>query len=415
MRRPLLALCIFGASSAILAQEDFYLQRLADGRRFFEAKDYPQAAINFRIAGFGLMKSPARYEEVLVWLALSDQAAGRTDALKETLLRVLFVEDRFPGSYDAAALRSEQRQAFETMLLVSLPAESLRGASRFARLIRTEEQKIEDLAPAARHRAYEKRAKEEPAEGKWDLENARLYLREGQAKQAEKFVRRALAAGSKDDRAVVVRASALARLSRCPDAVSAFEGLSRERWETDPEARADYGMCLARVGRSGEAVQLLTALPEEIASRPPVARALAEARAKVSKTSPKTASDTNSVESLLSRARERLDARDLGGTEKALQEALEIAPSNRNVLLRLGELRYLQSAWKSGAVLLADLEPFRNDEAAFQFYYAVCLYNLGRKAEAKTALLEALPRLPSTPTLEKYSKLILAGERKRSE
>ncbi len=409
IRRLLLAVSIFGASFAVVAEEDFYLQRLADGKQFFGTKDYPQAAINFRIAGFGLMKSPARYEEALVWLALSDQAAGRADRLRETLLRVLFVEGRFPGSYDAAPLPSEQRRAFETALLATLAPESLSAESRFARLIKTEEQKIEELAPAARHQAYEKKAKEDAAEGKWDLENARLYLREGQAKQAEKFARRALAAGSKNDTAVVVRASALARLSRCPDAVSAFEGLSRERWETDPEARADYGVCLARVGRRSEAVTILSALPEEIATRPPVMQALAEARAEPSKPIAKSDSDPKKVESLLSRARERLDARDLGGAQAALRGALKIAPTNREALLRLGEVDYSRGAWKAGAALLADLEPFRKDETVFQFYFAVCLYNSGRESEAKAALLKALPRLSPSEVVENYRKLILGA------
>ena len=397
------------------ADDDFYVQRLREARRFVEARDYREAIDSFRIAAFGMMNEPPRYEQALAGLVLAEESAGRPDQAKETLQRIVQVETRFPGSFDAAVLSPGDRKSVEQLLVGAISQDVLRGAGRFSRLVKSEEEKLAELPSAERHRAYERRAREKPDAGAWDLANARLFLEEGSARQAAKFAERALEAGPASDEARLLHARALAALSRWKEALAEFERVPAASRDPDGNARAEYGVCLYHVGKAEEARAALAGLPPEVAARPAVAAALKDLEAKAprkngTESEPvRAAAESAAAPSLVANAREALARHDLAAAETDLAAALKSEPGNRAARLLFGELQYLRSNWSAGAATFQKLEPFDPAEAKLEFYQAVCLYNIGRFAEARAALKRALPGISSSPTVEKYKHVILEG------
>jgi hypothetical protein len=272
-RRILLAALAAAIAIPAAAADDFSRQRLEEAERFVEVGDYRGAMDSFRIAAFGLMNDPPQYERALVGLALAEKAAEAPDQVKETLQKIVRVETRFPGAFDSAALSPADRKAAEGLLLATLPPEALLAAGRLGRLVPSEEEKLTRLPSRERHRAYEERASAHN-ESKWDIANSRLYLEEGNARLAAKYAQFALLASPGSDGVRLVYARALAALSRWNDALAEFERVPPAELDAYPEAKGDYAICLYRVGRTGEARTVLSALPAEVASRPAVARVM---------------------------------------------------------------------------------------------------------------------------------------------
>lgn len=414
---PLAVAVVVVVALPAAADDDFYVQRLREARQFVEARDYREAIDSFRIAAFGMMNEPARYEQALAGLVLAEESAGRPDQAKETLRRIVQVEAKFPGSFEAAEVSAGDRKAVVDLLVRNIAPDTLQSAGGFARLVKTEEEKIAELPPTERHRAYENRARKSPDNGVWDLANARLYLEEGNARLAAKFSERALSEGSRSDEARLLQARALAALSRWKEALAEFEGVPAARRNSDGNARADYGICLFHSGKAEEARAALSGLPLEVASRSAVAAVLKDLEAKAP---PKTTAALPPARPvagdppagpLVAKAREALARHDLATAETDLAAALKPDTGNREARLLLGELQYLQWNWSAGSATFQKLEPFGPAEAEFEFYEAVCLYNIGRVTEAQAALRRALPGISSSPTVEKYKHRILSGEK----
>ena len=138
MKRPLGVLLLLAtvawAAGPALAADDFYQQRLEEGRIAFQAGSSAEAVDLLRIACFGLMDQPPLLSEGLVWLELAQRKLDRGADADATLRRFLDVEKRF-GAYASASLPPERRKEFERTLLARVPPEAIRAVPTLAPLL----------------------------------------------------------------------------------------------------------------------------------------------------------------------------------------------------------------------------------------------------------------------------------------
>src|SRR5215471_2224513 len=114
-------------AAAGLAQSEFGMARLAEGKEAFIQKRYSEAVEDFRVAGFALLDHPPRLLECLVRRAVAQSAGGYSDEdRKASVSRFLETERRFP-LYRELDLEPEIRRTFETILRRDVPPEVLAG------------------------------------------------------------------------------------------------------------------------------------------------------------------------------------------------------------------------------------------------------------------------------------------------
>jgi tetratricopeptide (TPR) repeat protein len=90
-----------------------------------------------------------------------------------------------------------------------------------------------------------------------------------------------------------------------------------------------------------------------------------------------------------------------------LKDALQAAPTDREVRKALLEVSVMSRDWKLGAEQLPALDPMADSEAPFMFYAAVCLFETGDIQKSRDYLKRARPRITSSPFVDYYSKKIL--------
>jgi hypothetical protein len=105
--------------------DDFYLARLAAGRAEAAAGRHLEATDELRIAVFGFLDQPALLLEGLGRLALSQVAAGRSEAADETLRRLVEVASRF-DAWEATELELASRSEVAALVARRLGPEAVR-------------------------------------------------------------------------------------------------------------------------------------------------------------------------------------------------------------------------------------------------------------------------------------------------
>jgi hypothetical protein len=124
----LAALLLAGASEAA---DDFTNARLSAGMEAYRSRRYAEASDQLRVACFGLLDKPEALTEALVWLAIAQEAAGRTADVTVTVNRFLEVERRF-SAYARLRLEPATRAAFEGILRARATPEALASVPAFA-------------------------------------------------------------------------------------------------------------------------------------------------------------------------------------------------------------------------------------------------------------------------------------------
>ncbi|MCL4806473.1 MAG: hypothetical protein KJ062_01550 [Thermoanaerobaculia bacterium] len=276
MRKALVS--IFLAAAALLAPaagaaDDFYVSRLQEGRVALQTGRTAEAADLLRIACFGLLDNPPLLSEGIVWLGLAQERQGRTADVDATLRRFLEAEKRF-GGYDRIVLPADARKEFDGILSRRLPQEVLLSMPSLVRLVETEEQKLARMPPAERARALAAKAKAEPENARWPLEQARLALGQGQAKDAVRFAGQAVALDPSSVEALQLRARALTARRNYPEALADLAALPPGTVDSDPALRADLFVGLAAGKRWDEAREAARGLPEGQLARADVTAAL---------------------------------------------------------------------------------------------------------------------------------------------
>jgi TonB family protein len=102
------------------AGQDFSQTRLRQGKDAYRARRFLEAVDQFRIAAFGFLDRPPALCESLVYLSLSEEAAGRHAEAQATLRRLMELERRMPACGDAN-LDPDARGEFETRFRSRLP------------------------------------------------------------------------------------------------------------------------------------------------------------------------------------------------------------------------------------------------------------------------------------------------------
>ncbi|MEO8429914.1 MAG: energy transducer TonB [Acidobacteriota bacterium] len=112
VRRILLALLLAALARGSAAQ-DFAEARLREGRDAYRAHRPVEARDPLRIAAFGLLDQPRQLCEALVYLALSEEAAGHHPEAQTVLEKLTDAERRFPACAEAS-LDNASRADFQS-------------------------------------------------------------------------------------------------------------------------------------------------------------------------------------------------------------------------------------------------------------------------------------------------------------
>jgi tetratricopeptide (TPR) repeat protein len=447
MRRTTIALLL--AASALLAPaagaaDDFYVSRLQEGRVAFQTGRTAEAADLLRIACFGLMDNPPLYSEGIVWLGLAQERQGRTADVDATLRRFLEAEKRF-GGYNRIVLPADVRKEFDGVLVRRLPQEVLLSLPSLVRLVETEEQKLAKMPPAERARALAAKAKTEPGNVKWPLEQARLALGLGQARDAVRFAGQALALDPASVEALQLRARALTARRDYPAALADLAALPPGTVDSDPALRADLFVGLAAGRRWDEARAAARGLPEEQLARADVTAALGKMPreevaavpeapagaaapgaagagtpavaavpagpvapvAPVAPGSAPAAPQGPTVEEVRATVRELLAAGKAEAARNVAAGAVAARPDDRDLRRLHLEAACMAKDWKQVAAEAQALVPFRAGEEPSMFYAAVGFYETGRKDEARPLMERARPAIAATPFVNYYAERIL--------
>jgi tetratricopeptide (TPR) repeat protein len=199
---------VAAAMVAILALpargDEFYETRLREGEEALASKRNLVAVERLRIAVFGLLDKPVLLSEGFAMLSLAQRATGKEAALDVTLARFLELEKSF-AVWGQAAVKPELRKEFVALLVKKIPPENLKGIPSLSGLVETEEQKILKLAPSARGKVLESKAKAEPKDPRWPLFLARDAEKSGDRKAASIWAKKVLAIDPKHGEAAAIR------------------------------------------------------------------------------------------------------------------------------------------------------------------------------------------------------------------
>jgi TonB family protein len=118
-------------STSPLRAQDFYEIRLHAGEDNLRANRALAAAIQLRIAAFGLLDRPVLLSEALACLALAQERAGHAPEADAALIRFADVERRF-APYEKSALSPDLKAEFESLARRRLPASTLASLPAFS-------------------------------------------------------------------------------------------------------------------------------------------------------------------------------------------------------------------------------------------------------------------------------------------
>jgi tetratricopeptide (TPR) repeat protein len=132
MKRHLIAVLVLllAVPAARAATDPFYQNLLRDGQHALDRKDFHEAALDLRLACFGMLDEPRALTDCLARLALAQDGAGEVDGFRTTFQRLSELEDRFKA-YSQSDLPAELRAALEARLAARLPAATLDAAPAF--------------------------------------------------------------------------------------------------------------------------------------------------------------------------------------------------------------------------------------------------------------------------------------------
>lgn len=411
----------------------FYAQLLEEGIYTYHRGEPAAAAEDLRLAVFGLLEEPALLAEGLTYLALAQQEAGENEAARETLGRLVAVEDRF-GTWSGLELSPVVRRQAEELLMQALPEEVLTSTAGFRPLAdESFLRRVAELPPADRLTALAQQMERRPGEPRWAMALARAELETGDTGDAARLASGVLADGREAARshhpgAHCVLGLAAARNGDCPTVAEHLDACPRSRQET--AVAAELLACQVELERWAEARRLLADLPAEVASQRPVARLARrvgapeppqpEPDAEAVPVGGASAADTvggddggkelpAAAAGRLEEARRLLDqARRAGDLAEPLRIAREVAdahPASTVAQHLAGEIAYRASRWEVAARYYArGGEPARSEQ---RFYMAVALFESGDREGAAAVLRRALPDLPRTPFVTSYAERIL--------
>lgn len=136
IRITTLVVVLIGTAAPVTAatQSEFYAGLLRRGVASYEAKRFPDAARQLRIAAFGLVDTIDQYQLAQIYLTLTHDKLGEADRAREAARRVVIAE-RVERKYAAVPVPPAVRSAFEALagrLLTPTEVATLRGGGTSA-------------------------------------------------------------------------------------------------------------------------------------------------------------------------------------------------------------------------------------------------------------------------------------------
>jgi tetratricopeptide (TPR) repeat protein len=432
---------------------DFNDARLQSGRAMYDLQRYLEAIDQFRVAAFGYLDRPPQLSEALARLVLAQNAAGRTDDARASILRYLDLQRRFP-SYPPR-LEPEKQEEFRAILLKQVPENTLAGIPALSGLVETEEQKVAKLSPSQRRSVLEGSARRDPQNVAWPIALARDDMQKSDYKGAEKWAQKALAIDGTNPDARILSARARILRGELSQGCSDLSAVPAAWFEQRPELYADVFVCHVEMNDPAGAEAAAAMIPSNLASRPDVVRAQQKLR---TQTTPKQAATTSTASpaapsassstiaatashaprsaaspaaqstsaqrppapaptpdaaasaarsrEILVQSRRLVVAGRAVDAQQLLSGALQTDPGNRELRLALLEAACLSRAYNEAAYQVPLVSPFGENEAPSMFYAAVVLYETGKTDEARGLMKRAVPRV-SGPLVDEYSRKIL--------
>lgn len=434
----LIAMVIMTLAVPLLHAEDFYEQQLRLGADAFRAKRVTQALDEFRIANFGLLDRPALLAEGLARLSLAQLAAGRPDKVVDTLNRFVDVEEQFKV-YKAVRLEEALKGDFERLLLKTVAPERLAAVPSLAALSPSKSQQLAQLSPRDRRKALEAEARKAPTDASYPLAIARDAASQKIWADVARYASRTLDLDKGNSEALSLRAKARFERREYAKANADFAALPADYWTAHPEMIGDRFVAMVEAGSTVVAASLQNQLTPDTMARPDVARAIKklpppmsskadisepvapsvpavvpvsrpavpETSATISAAEPvSSGSFTSTPSDTVLQSRQLINDGKAGAAQKMLYSAIKKNPNRRDLRLGFLEASSLTSDWRSAAAQVPLLEPFRAGEEPYMFYAAVVLFETGNEGAARAYLDRSLPKLASSPFVQRYSRKI---------
>ncbi len=463
-----LGLLVLAPAEPLAAADPFYESLATRGARELARGNPAEAARLLRLACFGMLEEPVELAGCLVDLAESQAAAGDEQALRQTLDRVLEIEDRF-ATLDR--LPQDDQETFAELASDRLPAAVLRAYPGLATLVPEAPAPVIRMPPKQARRALERALRANPGNTEAMYRLAVLERGRGKRGRAIELLERLLAAEPEHGPGRCLRADLGIEERSCQPAVATFATCTELGRRT--EDRIFLLECLAGAERWNEADHLWTRLTSVERQLPRAARVHQELEAHsprqaaaqpgpgtepeaepangdpapgtegpVDAAAPNASADAETIQpgpdptggAATEAPADPDDAprdlpSDLDGRLAAIREALENAttpadladpgsevsrladayPRATEAQLLAGEAAYLGADWGSAAAYFRRAGELPTDRPLLLFYIAVSLYESGDREAAEPVLQLALPHLSRNSFVDRYIGRILGG------
>lgn len=416
---------------------DFHQTELARGKQMLAENRYVDAATSLRIAAFGLLDRPPVLIDALANLFVAYHRGGRDDQARQTLERMVLVEERF-NVWRSAALSPDVRTFVRERAAVILGPARADAVQLFAenapvRAAPTAPRvNVSQLRGEERTAALEAAASSDPKNIVYPLMLISEAASRGDHRAVVRWGTTALEINPDDPDARLYRARGHVALGECEPALDDFDRAGLDVAAKAPGAAAEWFLCLVRLGRAEEARALALRLDDASRNRRDVAAAIARLapvappagapqaavqspasppRERSAAAAPPPSAPSADSAAALAAAREDVAAGRFAAAERRLYEAVQADRSNRALRLALLEAAVLAKDFSTGWAQVPLTSPYAEGEESSAFYAAVAAWESGRLDDAKRYLAQTRGRVRSRPWVDYYVTRIESGRR----
>ncbi len=439
-----------GWSPAAQAVDPFYERLKEDGIQAYNRGDYAAAAVDLRLACFGMLEEPPALAHCLVLLALSQAETGDDGTLGHTFDRISDLERDFEA-FSQLDLDPDRRRSLEKHLKRAIPYDKLRRLPPFHDIARQQlEEQIDSMPDDEKRSELKQRIESEPEYSTWRLLLAELDYEDGDFAAAQAAAEAVLLREPGRQDALCLRGKTSAKSGSCDQALidlghcleSEPQGdlnltriqchISLGDWDTaefvlgelsGSDVRPATLRQLTREikrGRkattaTGDAAALAEPSPRPIVEEATLEEPLAAASAEPTETAglePGEAlelDEPKAARAEIERLVELLQTGTRDDLEAVQSEAHRLAddnPQQIEVQLLAAEIAYRLSRWDAAITYFDRAGVFESGRPEHQFYLAVSLYESGDRATAQEMLRICLPQLEQTEFVRVYSQRI---------
>jgi tetratricopeptide (TPR) repeat protein len=226
--------------------DPFYDRLYREGLNARVAGEYVLAAKKLRLACFGMLDDPPSLAACVGQLALVEAARGESQALRETIDRLLELERLHQALTKASAaggLSASDREAIDDLIRKNAAPQAVADIPAFRLLA------LRMMAPADRRRELDRKIALDPRNPDWRQALAELFYDEKQYAEAAREAQQTLALKPESEGGHCLRGLARAELKDCGDETLADLGFCRPPLQN----AAGFELTLCYLGRGDAA------------------------------------------------------------------------------------------------------------------------------------------------------------------